>query len=164
MRHWILHVVWCPTQCHSDTNGPKSTIGPSGGRGQYWLYLTYRDVILGRSDVQLSTPWVQPAVVVSRELIQRTSPWMYCVCVQSCSSATDKNTLFWFMNHFKHVWCILLNLQSKSMISLKDITSASYCRLGEMFSVTLSLTNEMISISTSQIFNSWVVIFHILYL
>ena len=57
-----------------------------------------------------------------------------------------------------------LNLRSRTpqRAPLLLLTYIYYCRLGGMVNFTLrSTTNGMISISTSQTFRSWVVIFHL---
>ena len=65
----------------------------------------------------------------------------------------------------KIIWasCILLNLRSRTpqRVPLLLLTWIYFCRLGGMVNFTLpSTASEMISISTSQTFRSWVVIFH----
>ena len=57
----------------------------------------------------------------------------------------------------------LLNLRSRILQkSLQLLTKIYNCRFGGMVNLTLPFTtNDMISISTSQAFRSWVVIFHL---
>ena len=74
-----------------------------------------------------------------------------------CPQTTQNSKIIWAR-------CILLNLRSKTpqRAQLLLLTWIYYCWLGGMVNFTLpSTTNEMISISTSQTFRSWVVTSHL---
>ena len=74
-----------------------------------------------------------------------------------CPYTTQNSKIIWAR-------CILLNLRSRipQRAPLLLLTLIYYCRLGGMVNFTLPYTtNEIISISASQTFCSWVEIFHL---